>query len=408
MSKAGFAKSVRMFRKFSEETLRRRGDNQLGREGVAALGAIESVLQGERFLDGTLLEPLSAFTNLLQSSQLPPEFGNYSFGDALLALEEAHAERRQDDEQVWEFEPKLEAEAAHGLIDFQLDRAPTGAPEQAPPLSGGPADEHAGKLTRYVLEGAGAAQGGWLVVSGALACVQLPLAELAARFERVTLSDLDLPRLEQLAERAIPKPLRSRVELERYDATGSYLAFTEGVEQAVKSATNQAQAVESLASLLQSYDVGAGSAGLVQAEGRPSLAISALFLSNLGRGYRACMRRALAGRGWDGGLVDAAPLGPALELLARLVEQHHIHALLRRAERALLISAVSELDLESLPNGASAALGEPRDLLGVEHLAERLPQVAQIQSEQSWEWRRPSADAAGKRSLLTLVEAVLV
>src|SRR5687767_4399505 len=103
MSRVGFHKSVRMFRKFSEETLRRSGGSPMGREGVAALAAFDAVLKGERLLDGTLLEPLAAFTSLLQSAQLPPEFGNYSFGDALLAFEEAHAELRQNDEQRWEF-----------------------------------------------------------------------------------------------------------------------------------------------------------------------------------------------------------------------------------------------------------------------------------------------------------------
>src|SRR3954467_3889412 len=118
MSRSGFQKSVRMFHKFSEETLRRRGGNQQGREGVAALAAIDAVLKGERLFDGSLLEPLAAFTNLLQSSQLPPEFGDYSFGDALLAVEEAHAELRQNDEQRWEFEPEVSAEAAVTLEAF--------------------------------------------------------------------------------------------------------------------------------------------------------------------------------------------------------------------------------------------------------------------------------------------------
>src|ERR1041384_3015960 len=112
MSRAGFQKSVRMFHKFSEETLRRRGGNQAGRESVVALSAVEAVLKAERLLDGSLLEPLSAFTNLLQSSQLPPDFGDYSFGDALLAIEDAHAELRQNDEQRWEFEPALTDEAS--------------------------------------------------------------------------------------------------------------------------------------------------------------------------------------------------------------------------------------------------------------------------------------------------------
>jgi hypothetical protein len=64
--------------------------------------------------------------------------------------------------------------------------------------------------------------------------------------------------------------------------------------------------------------------------------------------------------------------------------------------------------LTTLPNGQDAAQGEPHDLLSVEHLAERLPQSAEIKAEQSWEQRRPRPDAARNGSLLTLVEAVLV
>jgi len=40
MSRLGFQKSVRMFHKFSEETMRRRGADPAGRESVAALAAI--------------------------------------------------------------------------------------------------------------------------------------------------------------------------------------------------------------------------------------------------------------------------------------------------------------------------------------------------------------------------------
>ena len=67
--------------------------------------------------------------------------------------------------------------------------------------------------------------------------------------------------------------------------------------------------------------------------------------------------------------------------------------------------------MELLENGESEALDEPRDTLGVEHLVERLPSGVQPKAERSWEWRRDATEdaaAPGKRSLLTLVEAVLV
>ncbi len=385
-----------MFHKFSDETMRRRSGDPAGREGVEALAAIESALKAERLFDGTLLEPLAAFTNLLQSAQLPPDFGDYSLGDALLALEEAHAELRQSAEQRWEFAPELTDEEAATLVDF--------TPPAATPATG----EHATKLSQFILDAAQHSAPESALVVGALSTPELPFAELAARFGRLTLSDLDLPRLEQLVRRAIPEQHRGRVKLERYDVTGSYAAFAAGAKAAVGSASTSAEAEQALVSLLESYDVGAASAGLSVAEEKPSLAISAMLLSELGRGYAACISALLAARGWDGQAVSRAPLAPALTFLSCLVEQHHIHALLRRAKSAVLVSAVSTVQLRSGSGTKPAPVGEPTDLLCVERLIERLPEIAEVKAEQSWEWRqdRPAGDE--KPSLLTLVEAVLV
>jgi|GEM_PF-5124238 len=396
MSRTGFQKSVRMFHKFSEETMRRRGGDQVGRDSIVALAAIESVLKAERLFDAALLEPLAAFTNLLQSSQLPPDFGDYSFGDALLAIEEAHAELRQSAEQRWEFAPELSDETAASLGDF----APAVATPSAP--------EHAAKLRRFVLDAAQQVQPGAALVVGALGCADLPLAELAARFERLTLSDLDLPRLEELVRSAIPEAQRERVKLERYDVTGSYVAFAQSVNETVKDAGGPAQAEQALLDLLESYDVGAGSAGLSAAEQKPDLAISAMLLTELGRGYAPCIASALSARGWDPKAVHRPPLQSSLELLRCLLAQHHIHALLRRAKAAVLVSAVSEVELRAGAGGKTAPAGEPVDLLFVERLEERLPEIAEIKAEQSWEWRQDRQVGGEKRSLLTLVEAVLV
>jgi hypothetical protein len=396
MSRAGFQKSVRMFHKFSEETLRRRGGDQAGRESVIALASLDSVLKAEKPFDGSLLEPLSAFTNLLQSSQLPPDFGSYSFGDAILAIEEAHAELRQNDDQRWEFEPEPSPDDVALLTPFLREKVAA--------TSG----EHAAKLRRFVLDAAQAAEPGRALVVGAVAAPELPLAELAARFAQLTLNDLDLTALEELVRRTIPEQHRERVKLERYDPTGSYAAFAKSAASAVSAAVNADEAERALSDLLQSYDVSSGSAGLGSSEEKPHLAVSAMLLSELGSGYAACLAAALAKRGFDPDAVERAPLLPALELLRCLVMQHHVQALLRRAGSAVLISAVSQVELRQLPNGKNAAEGEPRDLLWVERLSERLPQITEVKAEQSWEWPedRPNGDA--RRSLLTLVEAVLV
>jgi hypothetical protein len=387
-----------MFHKFSEETLRRRGGNQAGRDGVVALANIEAALRAEKPFDPALLEPLAAFTNLLQSAQLPPEFGNFSLGDALLAIEEAQAELRQNDEQLWEFEPELKSEEVPRLLAF--------APRPSMPSSA----EHAGKLRRFVLEAVAVCEPRSVLVVGALAAPELPLGEIAAKAERMTLNDVDSEGLEELVRRTVSEEHRERVRIERYDPTGSYRAFATGVETAVQSASTEAEAQDNLSALLQSYDVGAGSAGLSAAEEKPDLAISAMLLSALGNGYAPAMARALAARGFDAGATERPPLATSLTFFRCLVEQHHIQALLRRAKAAALISAVSQVVLRGGPQsgGKPVAEGEPRDLLAVERLSERLPQIAEARAEQSWEFRSPSPTANENRSLLTLVEALLV
>ena len=229
------------------------------------------------------------------------------------------------------------------------------------------------------------------------------------------MSDLDLGRLEALVRSAVPEQYRERVKLERYDATGSYVAFAAGVKSAVAAATDEIAAERALLTFVQSYDVAAGSAGLSAREEKPELAISAMLLSELGRAYQPCVRAALESRGFSAALVDMPRLLHALTFLRCLVAQHHIQALLRRAKSAALISAVSQVELVgpapkkgggSGPHDGQAP--EPQDLLEVERLVERLPQIAEVKAQQSWEWRQDLSAGAEKRSLLTLVEAVFL
>lgn len=392
MSRAGFQKSVRLFHKFSEETTRRRGGTQAGRDSVAHLAALDAVLKAQRPFTPDLLEPLAAFTSLLQSSQLPPEFGNYSFGDALSAIEEAQAERRQNDEQLWEFEGEVSDADAALVTGFA---AATTEPAAA---------EHQAKLQRFVLDAAQMVDPGSLLVVGALAEPALPLAELCARFARVTLSDLDLTRLQELVRRAVPEAQRERVRLERYDVTGAALAFTRAVEERVAGAASAAHAEQALLELLQSYDVTGGSAGLSAREERPDLAVSAMLLSRLGEGFQARVRQALQTQGGSPGPA----LGQELALFETWLVHHHVQALLRRAKATVLVSAVSEVRLQTLPNGKKSAVGEPRDLLSVEQLVERLPESVATRAEASWEVTAEPLRGPEKLGLLTLVEAVLV
>ena len=254
-----------------------------------------------------------------------------------------------------------------------------------------------------MLDAAQTVQPGSLLIVGALAEPALPLPELCARFDQVTLSDLDLAALEDQVRRGVPEPLRARIKLERYDATGAAATLAGAVSSRVAAAASAASAEQALISLLQSYDVSAGSAGLSAAQEKPNLAISAMLLTQLGAGFGPLIDTTLAARGWSRG----PELTAQLALFRSFLAQHHIHALLRRAKAAVLVSAVSEVELQALSSGKQNAVGEPVDLLGVERLQERLPEIAEIKAEHSWELAR-ALDGSGGRSSLTLIEALLI
>ena len=76
--------------------------------------------------------------------------------------------------------------------------------------------------------------------------------------------------------------------------------------------------------------------------------------------------------------------------------------LLRLLEEPLVVDVADQVR-----GGVPGELPYPPPSM-VEHLSERLPQIAEIKAEQSWEQRQARPDGAPGRSLVTLIEAVLV
>jgi len=413
MSRHDFEKSVRMFRKFSEETLKRRGGGPMSREGVVALQAIEAVLRGERKLTGSLLEPLAALTSLLQSGQLPPEFGHFNLADAILAVEEASAQANETAEQRWEFTPELSDPVAARLVALGCwehhDRGAADNAEAGGKTHAGGLRAHLEESRRLILEAASRATSGNAVVVGAGRAHGVPLAELAQRFQRVTLNDVRTATLEETVRAEVPEALRERISIERYDLTGSYEQFVKEVEERIGASTSPPDAEHALVELAESYDVGAGSAGISGPEGTASFAVSSMVLSELGAGFPLHVARCFSERGWELASPPSAALNDALALLTCIVQQHHVYALLRRAELAVLITGVSEAPLRVLSDGRLEASGDPRELLAVERLSERLPQGTEILAEADWEWRRGGdTNGSATAQAMLLVEGVVM
>jgi hypothetical protein len=371
MTRATLHKSMRLFRKLSEESLRRRGQLPLGKEGVGALSTLENVLAGKEPMRGELLQPLAAFTNLLAGGELPPEFGRANFADALLALDEARQDLEARAEQRWEFAPELTPQAARELVEL----AGASAREQNFDDS---SDQAPGSL-RLIREACAQAPPGAAVVCASTAGPLLGLSDLCRRFERVILVGVDAQGLKALVLQ-VPEPLRARLQLELYDLTGSLLAFRSVVDEIGRS-TSVDSRPRALAQMLDGYDVAASSAGISALEPRAALAVSTELLPELALPHRACLLRALGegARGWG------AELESSFELFRCRIQQLHIQALLRRAELCVLTSALREAEARAGAGGALAPAGQIKELLSVEHLSERIPRGFEIVSQAAWE-----------------------
>lgn len=142
---------------------------------------------------------------------------------------------------------------------------------------------------------------GRAVVLGAGKCREIPLEELAWRFEQVVLVDLDRGSLEEATENLSPE-LQAKLELEVSDVTSFAIAMMRGIEEAVEASQTIEQAFGRLSEV---YAKALGEHDLPRFP-RADLVISSLVASELHRypgryAERLLRRKFQAGlAGWDG------------------------------------------------------------------------------------------------------------
>jgi hypothetical protein len=370
-----------MFRTLCEDTIKKGGSTPLGAKGVESLLALEDVLAGKRRFDGALLKPLAAFSHLLSSGQLPPGFAQLNFGDAILAVSEVMAH----DSPRWPFDPALGPPVA-AKLGFDAVIAGIDRLEQENRAGW---KQHADANAKFILDAAlRAPRHDLVVICGGARAYDVPLGELAERFERIVVTDVSAAAAEQTVRDRVPQARRARVRVELFDLTGSYNRFVAGVDAALGQAKTVSEAERELAELCSSYDTPASAARLSSIVAQADLAVSSMVLSQLGVGYKAYMTDRFAQRGWDRARVKSAPLEPALSTLGSLVEQHHIAALLAHSQLAVITSDVSASVTVARPDGSIEKKGEPQEQLSVEALCDRIPGRAEIVADASWEWPR--------------------
>lgn len=137
--------------------------------------------------------------------------------------------------------------------------------------------EHARRHKAFILDAAARVERPRLaVVLGAGKAYDLPLEELARRFERVVLVDIDAEAMAASSAAAVREAqLRARLELRPMDVTGVSARLARGIQQALESAQPEA----AFQALCKSYRLKAAPRFT---EERADLLVSGMVLSQLG------------------------------------------------------------------------------------------------------------------------------
>jgi hypothetical protein len=205
------------------------------------------------------------------------------------------------------------------------------------------------------------------VVLGAGKAYDLPLEELAQRFERVVLVDIDADALAETCNATIKAALRPRVELRSMDVTGMTGRLARGIEAALDSSTPEVE----LEALCRSYRL--RSPPRLVSE-RADLLVSGMLLSQLGLAKLAAKR--LFERRF-GKITREARWSATWDALEHQLQQDHIDALCENADLAVLTSDVRH-----------QSGGESWSVIGAARLEDRVPQFLEVMARASWIWER--------------------
>jgi hypothetical protein len=362
--------------------------------------ALRDLLSGRRPRGAADFEILVNFARTIHRINQLGDAPGCNLGDALTAL----AAVPQPGEETFNYEPTLDA-AAFAKLEFR-DTSQGIAKAQRDNREGW--WSHGQKNRAFIEEAAGRTTGTTLaVVLGAGHAFDLPLVELARRFEKLVLIDIDAQALEQTVSGVFKDPgLRAKVEPRIVDLTGINGVLVGRLEAILSGPGTAAEVADRLERLCQSYRL-AAAPRLLPAGERADLLVSSCVLTQL-----AWPQRIFAERLFERRFVPVR--GSAEQRWARhwsefelRVQQDHFTALAGVAEVVAftsdVVSQVTALDAA----GTERTSGHTIYALGVPSLLERVPRLFQSDGHRTWEWPRYRATRQGKGSRMTVEGLVL-
>ena len=232
--------------------------------------------------------------------------------------------------------------------------------------------EHARRHKTFILDAAALVEQPRLaVVLGAGKAYDLPLEELAQRFERVVLVDIDGAALASTSSAVVRDPrLRSRLELRPMDVTGVTAHIARGIDAALQSGDAERQ----LEALCASYRL--ASRPQLTSE-RADLLVSGMVLSQLGLQPKLAAKRLFERRFGKITAASESRWSACWNALELKLQQDHIDALCEHAALAVLSSDVIH-----------HSGGERWSVIGAERLQARIPDHLEVLARCWWKWER--------------------
>lgn len=302
--------------------------------------------------------------------------------------------------QPWTFDPQIDPHAFRAL-GFAASSAGI-ARRQRQYREGWWA--HAERSKAFILDAAlRVSQPRLAVVLGAGKAYDLPLGELAQRFARVVLVDIDAAALADTSAAAVRDAgLRSKLELRALDLTGVTARLVREIEAAMAAAADAAAAEARYDDLCRSYRLAAPPRFF---EETADLIVSGLMLTQLALPAKLLAKRLFEERFGPVTRESEPRWVAAWDGLDLRMQQDHIAALARQARLAVLTSEVIHHVTALDARGNERPTGESWSLIGADSLERRLPSGVELLAQATWPWPRlrPSARDLGARMQVAAV-----
>jgi hypothetical protein len=353
--------------------------DQLSDEQLAALARAFS---GQEPWSFEQYQQLRALGYALARLSLPDMPARLSFGDVLQALDEL----RSDTIAAWPTHEAV-AESTFSELGYASTSAAITRVREAHAAAW---REHGQNNRQLLLRGAERAAGPRAVVVGAGKLYDIPLRQLAERFEQLLLVDIDAAALaESVKQVGLEPKLQARLSLVQTDVTGINDVFLEKARAALALA-GEVEVYAALLRLLHEYRVDEPPRLFPEgaARGQLDFACSSMVLSQLATPLTHHVQERFAARFPASERMQAREFQVALGQFTHRVQLAHLRSLLAAAPCIALSSDIADQYTSLDGRGTVIYAATPLPLLGVPTLDALVPRLqARTVLTAEWQWR---------------------